>query len=78
MVIDMALLDMNGIMTVKALRRLPQLDRSVPILAITGALDAYDDQRCFAAGATDLMGKPFRKSSLLGRLERLVRTASES
>ncbi len=77
MVIDMALPDMNGIMTVKALRRLPQLDRSVPILAITGTLDAYDDQRRLAAGATDLMVKPFRKSHLLGRLEQLVRTASE-
>jgi len=77
MVIDMALPDMNGIMTVKALRRLPQLDRSVPILAITGSLDAYDDQRRLAAGATDLMVKPFRKSNLLGRLERLVGTASE-
>jgi PAS domain S-box-containing protein len=76
-VIDMALPDMNGIMTVKALRRLPQLDGSVPILAITGNLDAYDDQRRLAAGATDLMVKPFRKSHLLGRLERLVRTASE-
>jgi PAS domain S-box-containing protein len=77
MVIDMALPDMDGIMTVKALRRLPQLDGSVPILAITGTLDAYEDQRQLAAGATDLMVKPFRKSNLLGRLERLVRTASE-
>jgi PAS domain S-box-containing protein len=77
MVIDLALPDMNGIMTVKALRRLPQLDRSVPILAITGTLDAYDDQRRLAAGATDLMVKPFRKSHLLGRLKQLVRTASD-
>ena len=77
MVIDMALPDMDGIMTVKALRRLPQLDGSVPILAITGTLDAYDNQRRLAAGATDLMVKPFRKSNLLGRLERLVRTANE-
>jgi PAS domain S-box-containing protein len=77
MVIDMALPDMNGIMPVKALRRLPQLDGSVPILAITGTLDPYDDQRRLAAGATDLMVKPFRKSNLLSRLERLVRTASE-
>jgi signal transduction histidine kinase/CheY-like chemotaxis protein len=75
MVIDMALPDMNGIMTVKALRRLPQIDGSVPILAITGTLDAYEDQRRLAAGATDLMVKPFRKSNLLGRLELLVRTA---
>lgn len=77
MVIDMALPDVNGIITVKALRRLPQLDRSVPILAITGTLDSYDDQRSLAAGVTDLMVKPFRKSHLLGRLEQLVRTASE-
>ena len=78
MVIDMALPDMNGIMTIKALRRLPQLDRSVPILAITGTLDAYDDQRRLAAGATDLMVKPFRKSNLLERLEGYVHAMAEA
>ena len=44
-VIDMALPDMNGTLTVKALRRLPGPNGSVPIVAITGAQDAYNDQR---------------------------------
>ena len=71
MVIDMALPDMNGVLTVKALRRLPGPNGSVPIVAITEAQDAYNDQRSLAAGVTDLMVKPFRKSNLLERLERL-------
>jgi PAS domain S-box-containing protein len=71
-VIDMTLPDMSGTLTVKALRRLPGPNGSVPIVAITGAPDAYDDQRFLTAGVTDVIVKPFRKNNLLDRLERFV------
>jgi CheY-like chemotaxis protein len=72
----MDLPDMNGVLTVKALRRLPGPNGSVPIVAITGAQDVYNDQRSLAAGVTDLMVKPFRKSNLLERLDRFVYAAA--
>jgi PAS domain S-box-containing protein len=77
MVIDMALPDINGVMTVKALRRLPGPNGSAPILAITEAQDVHNNQRSLAAGVTDLMVKPFRKSNLLERLERYVHSTVE-
>jgi PAS domain S-box-containing protein len=78
MVIDMALPDINGVMTVKALRRLPGPNGSAPIVAITEVGDVHDDQRSLAAGVTDLMVKPFRKSNLLERLERYVHAMVEA
>jgi two-component system, sensor histidine kinase len=47
-------------------------------LPITGTQDAYNDHRSLAAGVTDLMIKPFRKSNLLERLERFVYAATEA
>jgi CheY-like chemotaxis protein len=78
MVIDMDLPDMNGVLTVKALRRLAGPNGSVPIVAITEAQDVYNDQRSLAAGVTDLMVKPFRKSNLLERLERFIHAMAET
>jgi two-component system, sensor histidine kinase len=78
MVIDMALPDINGVMTVKALRRLPGPNGSAPIVAITEAQDVYNNQYSLAAGVTDLMVKPFRKSNLLERLERYVHALAEA
>jgi signal transduction histidine kinase/ActR/RegA family two-component response regulator len=69
MVIDMQMPDINGVLIVKALRHLAG---SIPIIAITGAPNACDDQRGLAAGVTELLVKPFRKNNLLDRLERLV------
>ena len=78
MVIDMALPDMNGDHDGQgAAATAPVSTARSRSWRSRAALDAYDDQRCLAAGATDLMVKPFRKSNLLERLERLVRTASE-
>jgi signal transduction histidine kinase/ActR/RegA family two-component response regulator len=78
MVMDMALPDMNGVMTVKALRRLPGPNGSVPIVAITEARDVYDEQHSLAAGVTDLMVKPFRKNNLLEKLGRFFQSNSAS
>jgi CheY-like chemotaxis protein len=78
MVIDMDLPDMNGVLTVKALRRLAGPNGSVPIVALTEAQDVYNDQRSLAAGVTDLMVKPFRKSNLLERLERFIHAMAET
>ena len=72
MVIDMQMPDINGVLIVKALRHLAGFTGPVPIVAITSAPNACDDQRCLAAGVTELLVKPFRKNNLLDRLERLV------
>ena len=67
--IDIVLMDimmpiMDGYDTMRAMRRLTPTD-DLPIIAVTGDVEAGERQRCIDAGATDYVPKPVDTASLL-------------
>lgn len=73
---DLLLLDfmmpgMNGMATLKALRRLPGLD-GVPAVFMTAKTLAVSDEEMAANGVVGVIGKPFDPVSLPGQISRYL------
>ena len=68
-----ALPGLDSIAWCEQLRQLPGGDR-VPILLLSAPNDFNTIERAFAAGATDFMAKPIRRSILVRRVNNLVAT----
>jgi len=68
--IDLTLPDMEG---VELLRRMRQARLAVPALALCGSAQPSARIRAFAAGADDVMSKPYDHDELLARLQAILR-----
>ncbi|MFT3782956.1 MAG: response regulator [Nibricoccus sp.] len=65
---------LDGYETTRQIRRgaVPNLDQSMPIIAMTAYATEEDRQRCAAAGMDDFISKPFRFEDFQAALERRV------
>lgn len=68
--IDLVLLDwempvMDGLTT---LRRIRAVDRQIPVIMVTGRIDAKSIQQALADGATDYVMKPFTRDILVAKI----------
>ena len=68
--LDLMLPDMDGL---DALRRLRASALSTPVLVLTGLIRPQAKVQAFAAGADDVMTKPFDRAELIARIKALVR-----
>ena len=68
--LDLMLPDMDGL---EALRRLRASALSTPVLVLTGLTRPQAKVQAFAAGADDVMTKPFDRAELIARIKALVR-----
>ncbi len=68
--LDLMLPDMDGC---EALRRLRAAGQAIPVLVLTGLSRPQAKVQAFAAGADDVMTKPFDRSELVARIKALVR-----
>ena len=48
-----------------------ELDRNIPIIAISADADEVDIQKCFEAGINDFLVKPIKKEVLIAKIEEL-------
>ncbi len=76
--LDMRMPDIDGIDTLKQMKRDPGLGK-IPVVGITGSYDLKYTERAFHAGAEFFLGKPFRAQDLIQVLSlALLRAARET
>ncbi len=66
---DMQMPNINGLEATRQIRKLPGYS-DTPIIAMTANAFAEDKARCFAAGMTDFLVKPFDPDTLFATLLR--------
>jgi DNA-binding response OmpR family regulator len=71
--LDIVLPGMNGFAVLRALRRDP-LTRDIPIVMISGNLQATEQFYVQRFGADDFMKKPFGRSEVFARIQHLTQT----
>src|SRR5690606_20959720 len=64
---DMMMPEMDGIDTMRAIRKLPSFSR-LPIIAVTAKAMKGDREKCIEAGAWDYLSKPVDSDQLLSTL----------
>ena len=64
---DIMMPEMDGIDTMRAIRRLPQFNK-LPIIAVTAKAMKGDREKCIEAGAWDYLSKPVDTEQLLSVL----------
>jgi PAS domain S-box-containing protein len=62
---DMEMPEMDGVAATRAIRRLDERVRHIPIIALTANAFSEDQQRCRAAGMNDFLPKPMSRDGLL-------------
>ena len=62
---DMEMPEMDGIAATRAIRRLDERIRLIPIVALTANAFSEDQQRCREAGMNDFLPKPISRDGLL-------------
>ncbi len=67
---DAAMLEMDGIEATRAIRALPGERGRLPIIATTAAAFVEDRRRCLEAGMNDYLSKPLVRADLLGMIAR--------
>jgi FixJ family two-component response regulator len=75
LVLDVGLPDINGL---ELQNELNALNRSLPIIFITGHGDIAMTVRAMKAGATDFLAKPVRDSELLPAIANALRVSSQA
>jgi CheY-like chemotaxis protein len=57
---DVNMPEMDGYDTTRAIRKMPEPWRSLPVIALTADAMTGDKERCIEAGMNDYVSKPFR------------------
>jgi len=70
--LDLAMPNMSGFQVLEALRANRQSEDQIPVLVLTGDSTAENKRRALAAGATDLLAKPFDPSEVSMRIRNLL------
>jgi signal transduction histidine kinase len=70
--LDLAMPNINGFQVLKVLRTNRQSEDQIPVLVLTGDPSAENKRRALAAGATDLLTKPFDPSEVSMRIRNLL------
>lgn len=69
--LDVNMPEMDGFETIAAIKAL-EGGASIPVVFLTGDNDADTETRCFEAGATDFVAKPFVPQVLVSRVKRIL------
>ena len=72
LLLDLNMAGMSGYEILDALRKNRQNDEQIPVLVLTGDASAKNKRRALAAGATDLLVKPFDTSEISMRIRNLL------
>ena len=74
---DMRMPNMDGLESTRKIRALPNVPKSLPIVALTA--NAFDDDRnaCFDSGMNDFMTKPVSAEELQGMVKQWARKDQE-
>ena len=64
--------DVDGLEVLRAWRRLPQMDE-IPVVLLTARSEELDRVDGLSSGADDYVTKPFSRTELLLRIEKLIR-----
>jgi len=70
--LDLAMPNVTGFQVLEALRANRQSEHQIPVLVLTGDCTAENKRRALAAGATDLLAKPFDPSEVSMRIRNLL------
>lgn len=70
--LDLGMPGMSGFQVLEGLRANRQSDDQIPVLVLTGDPTAENKRRALAAGATDLLAKPFDPSEVSMRIRNLL------
>jgi len=66
---DMVMPEMDGMQTTQALRQtLPSPACDMPVLALTASTNPVDNDRCLAAGMSDVLHKPLDEQQLISKI----------
>jgi CheY-like chemotaxis protein len=71
LLIDAVMPGMTGYEVCEEVRRDPAL-KAVPILLLTGAFEAFDDDKAKQCGADDFISKPFESQQLIDKVSELI------
>jgi CheY-like chemotaxis protein len=71
LLIDAVMPGMTGYEVCEEARRDPAL-KAVPILLLTGAFEAFDDDKAKQCGADDFISKPFESQQLIDKVSELI------
>ncbi|MDR3138290.1 MAG: diguanylate cyclase [Treponema sp.] len=66
--LDIIMPDMNGFEVLKVLKASEEISR-IPVIIITGLDNDVDEERGFALGAVDYIGKPFKNAIVKARVK---------
>ena len=70
--LDLAMPNVTGFQVLEQLRGNRQSEEQIPVLVLTGDASAENKRRALAAGATDLLVKPFDVSEVSMRIRNLL------
>lgn len=70
--LDLAMPNINGFQVLEELRADRESENQIPVLVLTGDPTAQAKRRALAAGATDLLAKPFDTSEVSMRIRNLL------
>jgi signal transduction histidine kinase len=70
--LDLAMPNVTGFQVLEKLRGNRQSDEQIPVLVLTGDASSENKRRALAAGATDLLVKPFDASEVSMRIRNLL------
>ena len=69
MLMDIMMPEMDGMETMREIRKIPQL-KNLPIVAVTAKAMKGDREKCIEAGAWDYLSKPVDPEQMLAVLAR--------
>lgn len=72
-VCDIGMAGMDGFEVIQKIRKeIPEVNRSVPVLALTAYCSQSDQKRVFESGFNEFMSKPMRSAELVSTVKRMV------